>query len=81
VNGLLRWEETRAPAHAGLAGGVWLFTYTWADSKQHPGEPWVLSTTLPGYNGKQWHAADAADLRTTAAEVLADWLRRIGVSS
>lgn len=38
MNGLLRWEETRAPTHAGLAGSVWLFTCTWDSSKAHPGE-------------------------------------------
>jgi len=41
----------------------------------------VLSTVLPGCNGRQWRAADEAELRTVAAGVLADWLRQIGVPS
>jgi hypothetical protein len=81
MKGLLRWEETRKPTHAGLAGSVWLFTYTRADSKQDPGKPWVLSTVLPGCNGRQWRAADEMELRTVAAGVLADWLKQIGVPS
>jgi hypothetical protein len=81
VTGLLRWEETRTPTHAGLAGEVWLFTYTRDDDKQHPGEPWVLTTTLPGHGGKKWHGADGAMLRKVADEVLAGWLKWIGVSA
>lgn len=81
MTSLLRWEETRAPTHAGLAGEVWLFTYTWDDDKLHPGEPWVLTTTLPGYGGKKWHGTDEAVLRKVADELLADWLKRIGVAA
>jgi hypothetical protein len=81
VNGLLRWEETRAPAHAGLAGEVWLFTYTWDDSKDHPGEPWVMTSVLPGFGGRTWRGADGGALRKVADEVLAGWLKRIGVPS
>jgi hypothetical protein len=81
VNGLLRWGETRAPTHAGLAGEVWLFTYTWEGSPAFPAEPWALTTTLPGFGGQRWCGATEVAVREVADEVLAGWLKRIGVPS
>jgi hypothetical protein len=81
VNSLLRWEETRAPTHAGLAGEVWLFTYTWDDAAHPLAAPWALTTTLPGLGGKEWHGATEDVVRKIADGLLADWLKRIGVPS
>lgn len=75
----LTWHEPRADAGQGRAGSIRLFHYTWDDSKRHPGQPYVMRTDLPGYEGGTWRSGDPGSLKETAEEIFAAWLKAVGV--
>ena len=73
---LLTWACT-PDLHEGSAGGVHLFTYTWAESKVHPGSPWVMHTALPGWSVRRWRSGSEIDLQEKAERMLARWLAKV----
>jgi hypothetical protein len=73
----LAWTEGQYSAHHGQAGGVQLFTYSWDNSKVHPGEPWVMRTALPGYGTRTWRSGSEIDLQEKAERILARWLEKV----
>jgi hypothetical protein len=73
----LTWTEGQYSAHYGQAGGVLLFTYAWAGSKAHPGEPWRMRTELPSHSGRSWRSGSEIDLQEKAERILAAWLAKV----
>jgi hypothetical protein len=73
--------DTSGQTRVGLAGGVTLFRYTWDASKVHPGQPYVMTSELPGHTGRRWRGATPEELPPVAERVLAIWLEAIGVTA
>lgn len=74
----LTWTDGH-PTFTGSAGAIQLFRCTWDPRKSHPGRPWVMSCSLPGYEDRRWRGQDPADLREQAVTAWAEWLARAGV--
>jgi hypothetical protein len=74
---LLTWAETYVSTKSAKAGGIRLFSYTWASGEAHPGEPWVMRCDLPGFGERRWRSGSEIDLQEKAERILAKWLAKI----
>ena len=69
------WKDAPYNTKYGLVGGLQLFAVTWKSRREDPS--WLMRCELPGLLGQEWKDDDIEALKTKAAEVLEDWLRRV----
>lgn len=71
----IEWKNAPYNTKYGSVGGLQLFAITWHSRSEDPN--WLMRCELPGHAGQQWKDDDNEVLQALAAELLADWLRRV----
>lgn len=74
----LEWRESTHGSLHGYAGPVRLFTSSYGLTRDERG-PYVLQSSLPGYEQKQWRCADHEDAKARAERIWSTWLAAVGV--
>lgn len=75
----IQWIPGNHGTQYGRIGKVALFTVGWSVTREDKSRPYDLRTTLPGFGTRGWPCVSVATAQEKAAEVLAQFIRRLTV--